>query len=285
MMAMTGRGSFLPPSFDPSSGWDISMRQVVGGDPRFFEYGRFGLLNDNSVLRSRVEGSALGAPGSTWSSGGSGGQPTISWGGGGTPSDPGGYNYGTLKNVANTTATAVRGAVGITRTLRRANAQNKARQWQQLQTNYRNAWDPNMDYSGSYQAAANAQLGTGGNSPAMTVNGPTTGVTAGQVSSIKSPKNPVEAANKGIQEWQRQRSLEKEKTIEEANRGIQEWQRGRRTSTFPKPGSPVEAANKGIGDMLRGQKAESQKSRLGSSALYKVNKSLRESFPDFYNPT
>lgn len=276
---MATQTNFNSAAFTLGDPWSLHIQQTYGGRG----------INDvqpywDMAGYKRTLGKAEAAPSGTWSTG-SGVVQITEVGKGSTPSNPGGYNYGTLKNVVNTTATAVRGAVGITRTLRRANDQNKARQWQQLQTNYRNAWDPNMDYSGSYQAAANAQLGTGGNSPAMTVNGPTTGVTAGQVSSIKSPKNPVEAANKGIQEWQRQRSLEKEKTIEEANRGIQEWRRGRRTSTFPKPGSPVEAANKGIGDMLRGQKAESQKSRLGSSALYKVNKSLRESFPDFYNPT
>lgn len=102
-MATTGRTSFLPPALDPASGWDITMRGVVGGDPRFFDYGRFGILNDNSVMRARVEGAATGAPNSTWATGGSSGSFRTSWGGGGE-SDPGGYNYKTLANTSGTTA-------------------------------------------------------------------------------------------------------------------------------------------------------------------------------------
>lgn len=214
----------------------------------------------------RELGGATSAPGSDWASGSGGGSVRISgMGNGGTPSDPGGYNYSTLKNVASGATSAVRMGINASRTLKRASDQNKARKLQDTQRAYTNAWNPGMNYSYAYQQAASGQgqpIQQGGPSSSKlpSLGAPGTMPVVGPVSNIKNPQNPIEAANKGIMEWRK----------------------GKASSKYPNPTDPSEAANKGIGDMLRAQQAKAQSARLSSTELYKTNKSMREMFPNFY---
>ncbi len=87
--------NFMPPNIAPETNWKTRMRNVAGGDTRFFDYGQFGLLNDNSVLRSRVTGPSPNIQGKGNRFRGSGNAPT-NFSGGKTSDDPGGYNWNTL---------------------------------------------------------------------------------------------------------------------------------------------------------------------------------------------
>lgn len=94
--------NYMPGNVSPLGTLDINLLQAVGGNPRYFDYGRWSLLKDDSRLRGRVEGGASRAPGSGWYNNlGSGSVALRSPSGGGTPSNPGGYNYGTLQTTAN----------------------------------------------------------------------------------------------------------------------------------------------------------------------------------------
>lgn len=95
------------------SGWDVRMRHVAGSDPRFFDYGRYGLLTDNSGLAEGIQGrgGATSSPAGRWMGSGSAGLE--SYGGGGR-SNPGGHNWATLANVSNTLGSLAGSAIGAT---------------------------------------------------------------------------------------------------------------------------------------------------------------------------
>ena len=126
--------NFLGSAFDPSSGYDITMRQFL---PKALEYGPFGIMRDDSRMRERVEGGARRAPGGTWGyNTGSGSVNIRGMGGGGTPSDPGGYNYATLANVASAPKSFYKGFRGKQQQVQRRQqvaARQQARQQQQAQ--------------------------------------------------------------------------------------------------------------------------------------------------------
>jgi len=95
------------------SGWDVRMRHVAGSDPRFFDYGRYGLLTDDSGLAQGIQGrgGASPSPAGRWMGSGSAG--IESYGGGGR-SNPGGHNWATLASVANTAGSLLGSAIGAT---------------------------------------------------------------------------------------------------------------------------------------------------------------------------
>lgn len=236
--------SLYPAALSPQTGADIRIRHAYGGNSRAIDYSaRYGLLRDDSRLAERIEGPARRAPNATF-----GALPSATYkvgmsiSGGGTPSDPGGYNWGTFGNVLS----------GATKGIGQAATyvmQSRAKSRQ------RNAQVPG---NGTVSALPAPKAMPSPKAPATSG---TAAQTAAPFSNYPNPKDPIEAANKGLQAMQRSSMM----------------------SSYPNPKDPIEAVNKGIGDMLRAQQATIEARRLSPSDLYKTNKSLRAAFPNFYN--
>lgn len=107
----------------------------------------------------------IGGDGGSFSTG-SGSVRISGMGRGGTPSDPGGYNWSTLGNVAYGAAQGVNWTRNTINTARQFNKAKKAQQMTDLQRTYANTFDPNMQYGSIYQGAANAFSGTRPGAPA-----------------------------------------------------------------------------------------------------------------------
>lgn len=161
--------SFLPSNLTPVDSADFNFKfNYMQRHPGGAAYSRFGLLDDPSVLQSRISG-PTSAPGGNWGYNTRSGSVRISGARGGkTPSDPGKGNWATLDNAVFNAARGVRGLINTSRTMKRAAEQKKAREleeaqqmeareWENTQLAYKNAWNPSMDYSYAYQQAAAGQ--------------------------------------------------------------------------------------------------------------------------------
>lgn len=106
----------------------------------------------------RELGAAAAAPRSNWVNRpmGSGSVDFSTNGNGGTPSDPGGYNWNTLSNVASGAAQGISWIRNTINTARQFNKAKKAQKMADLQRTYANTFDPNMQYGAIYQGAASA---------------------------------------------------------------------------------------------------------------------------------
>lgn len=142
--------NFLPINTDPLGDYESKLHNVVGGDPNFFRYGRFGLLTDNSRLRQRIEGGASPAPSNAYVGGGS---SSYSFGGGETSTQPGRRNWATLQRNLDRVAQGAWGMVNW-RTEKKRNAQaREARKWQDTMDTYRKSFDPDFYLPGVYDQA------------------------------------------------------------------------------------------------------------------------------------
>lgn len=106
----------------PQTGPDVKWRSFLARNPAGSEYSSLGILSDDAVLAERIRGRGryVDGGGST----GSGAARINSYGGGSTPSDPGGYNYKTLQNIAENTGNLTSWAFSA----RATNRQRKAAQ-------------------------------------------------------------------------------------------------------------------------------------------------------------
>lgn len=107
----TNPSNYFSENLLPLSDYDLKVRNLFGGNKNAIRYtSRYGLLNDNSVLKSRIEGRSP-RMGSTYRGSTSGGRTSSSFGGSNTPDNPGGYNWDTLSRnldrIVNAAGTAV----------------------------------------------------------------------------------------------------------------------------------------------------------------------------------